>query len=302
MNRRLLEEAARRCRVAPGKPLDLADHPADWLPVEPRDEAHKDDMKEEAEDLLKESRAALADAQDLLHAADSRALLVILQGLDAAGKDGIVRHVMDGVNPMGCEVHSFKAPSDEELDHDFLWRAAKRLPERGKIGIFNRSHYEEVLVVRVHPQFLEKQRLPPLPPGLDLWQERFRSIRDFERHLALNGTTVRKFYLNVSLAEQRRRLIDRLDEPKKFWKFNLGDSEERAHRADYDRVYAEALAATSTEAAPWYVIPADRKWFARALVAQVLCETVAAMDLAWPQPDAKDRAEMAEARRILEAD
>lgn len=302
MNRRLLEQAARHCRVVPRRPLDLADHPADWLPVEPKDKAHKDDLKDDAEDLLKESREALADAQDLLHAADSRSLLVVLQGLDAAGKDGIVRHVMDGVNPMGCRVHSFKAPSEEELEHDFLWRAVRRLPQRGQIGIFNRSYYEEVLVVRVHPAFLGRQRLPASPAGDALWADRFRSIRDFERHLTANGTTVRKFFLNVSLPEQRQRLIDRLDEPKKFWKFNLGDAKERAHRADYERVYAEALAATSTRDCPWYVIPADRKWFARALVAHILCATVAGMALRWPQPDEKDRAEMAEARRILAAD
>ncbi len=302
MNRRLLDQAARHCRVAPGRPLDLAQHPADWLPVASKSKKQTAGFKEDAEALLKESRDHLADAQDLLHAADSRSLLVILQGLDAAGKDGIVRHVMDGVNPLGCQVHSFKAPSAEELEHDFLWRAVKRLPERGQITLFNRSYYEEVLVVRVHPGFLEGQRLPPKPAGYDLWAERFESIRAFERHLTLNGTTVRKFFLNVSLAEQRQRLIERIDDPKKFWKFNLGDTEERAHRSEYEAAYAAMLPATSTRASPWYVIPADRKWFARALVAHILCQTVESMKLAWPQPGKKDRAEMATARKLLAAD
>lgn len=299
LDRTLLKEALEHCRVAPGQPLDLGRHAPDWLPLSPRGKSEKAELKDSAEELLDESRKRLAEAQELLWADDSHALLVILQGLDAAGKDGIVKHVMSEVNPLGCEVTAFKSPSPEELDHDFLWRCARRLPEKGRIGIFNRSYYEEVLVVRVHPGYLKAQRLPPQPSGAALWAERFASIRNFERHLTKNGTLVRKFFLNVSPAEQRKRLIERIEDPKKFWKFNLGDAQERAHWDDYQAAFAEALAATSTEEAPWYVIPADHKWFARTLVAHVLAEAIDALKLAWPEPAPEDRKEMAEAKRLL---
>jgi len=300
MDRQSLDRALRHCRVAPGRRLDLAKHPADWLPVAPRGEAHKEELKDRAEELLKDSRERLKKAQEVLWASNSHSLLVILQGLDAAGKDGIVEHVMGGVNPMGCEVHAFKAPNAEELDHDFLWRAVRRLPERGQIGVFNRSYYEEVIVVRVHPEFVAAQRLDQ-PPGPALWRDRYRSMRDFERHLCANGTIVRKFFLNVSPAEQAKRLLERIDDPTKFWKFNPGDAAERAHWQDYMRAYEEALPATSTPAAPWYVIPADRKWFARTLVAHVLTRTIEGLKLSVPKPTAKDRAAMATARRELAA-
>jgi len=295
MDRRSLDQAVRHCRVAPGRKLDLARHKADWLPIEPRNAQHKTELKDRAEDLLDDSRKRLAAAQEVLWASDSHALLVILQGMDAAGKDGIVEHVMGAVNPLGCQVHAFKAPNAEELDHDFLWRAVLRLPQRGQIGVFNRSYYEEVIVVRVHPEYLAPQRLP-MPEGPALWQARFRSIRDFERHLGANGTVVRKFFLNVSQHEQSQRLIERIDDPAKFWKFNPGDAAERAHWPDYMKAYAEALPATSTAAAPWYVIPADRKWFARTLIAHILCQTVEGLKLRLPQPTAKDRTAMAAAR------
>ncbi|HKY93778.1 MAG TPA: PPK2 family polyphosphate kinase [Kiloniellales bacterium] len=298
MDRRILEQAVRHCRVVPGRKLDLARHPADWLPVEPRGSAHKAELKDRGEELLEESRQRLAAAQEVLWASDSHAMLVILQGLDAAGKDGIIKHVVGCVNPMGVQVTSFRAPNAEELDHDFLWRAARRLPERGQIGVFNRSYYEEVLVVRVHPEFLAPQRLP-IPAGPALWQSRYRSIRDFERHLGANGTVVRKFFLNVSKEEQSKQLIERIDDPTKFWKFNPGDAKERAHWQDYMAAFAEALPATSTQDAPWYVIPADRKWFARALVAHILTRTIEGLKLTLPQPSAKDRAAMAAARRLL---
>ena len=301
LDRKVMEAAARRCRVAPRRKLDLARHPSDWLPTAPRSADHKAEIKDSAEDLLRESRGQLEKAQEKLWADDRFALLLILQGMDAAGKDGIVKHVMDGVNPLGCHVSAFKAPSAEELDHDFLWRCARQLPERGRIGIFNRSYYEEVLVVRVHPGYLEAQKLPPAPAGAALWPERYRSIRDFERHLTVNGTIVRKFFLNVGFEEQRQRLLERVEEREKFWKFNPGDTAERAHWPAYQAAYAEALAATSTAEAPWYVIPADHKWFARALVAHIVCETVAALPLAWPAPDAEARAAMAEVRKTLEA-
>jgi len=298
MDRRSLDQALRHCRVSPGRKLDLAKHPADWLPVEPRGPAHKAALKGRAEDLLDDSRKRLSGAQEVLWASNSFAMLVILQGLDAAGKDGIVEHVMGCVNPLGCQVSSFKAPNAEELDHDFLWRAARRLPERGQIGVFNRSYYEEVLVVRVHPEFLGAQRLP-MPAGPALWQARYRSIRDFERHLTVNGTVVTKFFLNISKAEQSKRLIERIDDPTKFWKFNPGDAAEGAHWDDYMAVFEAALPATATRESPWYVIPADRKWFARTLVAHILTRTIEGLKLSLPQPGAKDRAAMAAARKIL---
>jgi PPK2 family polyphosphate:nucleotide phosphotransferase len=290
------------CRVLPGRSLDLARHPPDWLPVAPRSGEHRAELKDRAEELLDDSRQRLAEQQEILWASDSRALLVILQGLDAAGKDGIVKHVLGSVNPMGCTVHSFRAPNAEELDHDFLWRAVRRLPERGQIGVFNRTYYEEVIVVRVHPEFLAAQRLPDATPGPALWQARYRSIRDFERHLAVNGTVVRKFFLHISKDEQSRQLAERLDEPSKFWKFNPRDIEERAHWDAFHEAYSETLPTTSTREAPWYVIPADRRWFARTLVAHILTRTIEGLKLSLPQPDAKDRRALAAARRTLAAD
>ena len=301
MDRRVLDQAVRHCKVAPGRKLDLGKHPADWLPVEPRGDDHKAELKDRAEDLLAESRKRLAEKQEILWANNAAAILVILQGLDAAGKDGIVEHVMGGVNPLGCQVSAFKAPNAEELDHDFLWRAARRLPERGQIGVFNRSYYEEVLVVRVHPEFLEAQKLP-LPAGPKLWESRYDSIRDFERHLGANATVVLKFFLNVSKEEQAKRLIERIDDPAKFWKFNAGDVTERDLWDDYRKAFEEVLPATATKAAPWYVIPADRKWFARTLVAHILCESIEGLNLTLPQPTAKDRAAMKAARRKLQKD
>jgi PPK2 family polyphosphate:nucleotide phosphotransferase len=203
---------------------------------------------------------------------------------------------------MGCTVHSFRAPNAEELEHDFLWRAMRRLPERGQIGVFNRSYYEEVVVVRVHPEFLAAQRLPGVTPGPALWQARYRSIRDFERHLAANGTVVRKFFLHLSKEEQTKQLIERIDDPTKFWKFNPRDVEERAHWNAFHRAYRDALAATSTREAPWYVIPADRKWFARTLVAHILTRTIEGLKLKLPRPTTKDRSALAAAKRALAKD
>ncbi len=302
LDRKMLAQCLKHCRVTPRRPLDLQRHPADWLPVEPGGKNHKSALKDSAEELLAESRQRLADAQEQLWSDDRYALLVILQGLDAAGKDGIVKHVMSEVNPLGCEVTSFKAPSAEELDHDFLWRCARRLPERGRIGIFNRSYYEEVLVVRVHPEYLQGQNLPPKPSGPALWAERYESIRSFERHLHANGTIVRKFFLNVSYEEQRKRLLERIDDPQKFWKFNPGDTAERVHWDAYQAAFAETLSATATTDSPWYVIPADHKWFARTLVAQVLAEAIGALQLRWPTPGPKDQAAMAAARKLLDKD
>jgi PPK2 family polyphosphate:nucleotide phosphotransferase len=254
--------------------------------------------KEEAEALLSADRKLLATLQERLYAQNRWAILVILQGLDTAGKDGVIEHVMGGVNPQGCEVHAFKAPSTEELAHDFLWRASVRLPQRGHIGIFNRSYYEEVLVVRVHPELLERQNLPADLTGKDLWKERFKDIRAFERHLARSGVVVLKFFLHVSKEEQRKRLLDRIEEPAKRWKFSMGDIAERKLRDDYMGAYEDMIRATSRPQAPWYVVPADHKWFARLVVATALVEALERID---PQPPTISGAALEELERVRSA-
>jgi PPK2 family polyphosphate:nucleotide phosphotransferase len=244
--------------------------------------------------------AAIDDLGRMLWADDRVAVLCIFQAMDAAGKDGTIRAVMTGIDPTGLEVHSFKQPSADELDHDFLWRTACRLPPRGRVGVFNRSYYEEVLVVRVHPELLKHQKLPWRPPGSRLWQERFASIRDHERHLARSGTVVLKFWLNVSRQEQRQRFLARLENPGKHWKFSERDVHESELWDDYMHAYEEALNATSRPWAPWYAIPADDKDFARVAVAEVLVETLRALDLRYPEPEAAQRARFAEIRRLLQ--
>ena len=258
----------------------------------------KKTCKKRLEDLIDELR----DLQRLLYAHDHHAVLLLFQAMDAAGKDGTIRAVMSGVNPAGCQVSSFKVPSAEEVDHDFLWRTARRLPERGRIGIFNRSYYEEVLVVRVHPEYLQGQRLPAIPPLDQLWSERYESIREHERHLARNGTVILKFWLNVSHAEQRRRFLARLDEPEKNWKFSSGDVRERGFWNDYMKAYEEALNATSRSWAPWYAIPADDKPYMRLCVAEIIVATLKGMGLRYPQANAKERARFDEMRRLLEGE
>jgi PPK2 family polyphosphate:nucleotide phosphotransferase len=255
--------------------------------------------KETLRQRLDDSTDRLEDLQRMLYAQDEHALLLVFQAMDAAGKDGTIRAIMDGVNPAGCQVASFKQPSAEELDHDFLWRTTRRLPERGRIGIFNRSYYEEVLVVRVHPEYLGAQRLPSAPPLDALWEERFDSIRDHERHLARNGTSIVKFFLHVSREEQRRRFLDRLNEPHKHWKFSAGDVAERAHWDAYQEAYGAALAATSRPWAPWYAIPADDKHYMRATVADIVVRTLEGLSLAFPEVDAQTRSRFAEMREIL---
>jgi PPK2 family polyphosphate:nucleotide phosphotransferase len=241
----------------------------------------------------------LEELQGRLYAHDRYALLLIFQGMDAAGKDSVIKHVMSGVNPQGTQVYSFKQPSAEELDHDFLWRTTRALPERGRIGIFNRSYYEEVLVVRVHKAILESQRLPAKSVTKDIWEERFEDIRTYERHLWRNGTVIRKFFLNVSRKEQQRRFLERIDDPEKNWKFSSGDLVEREQWKVYQNAYADALAATSRHHAPWYVVPADYKWFARALVTDVIVDALDQLDLALPPIDAEKRRDLAKARRLL---
>jgi PPK2 family polyphosphate:nucleotide phosphotransferase len=237
--------------------------------------------------------------QDKLYAQDRWALLLIFQAMDTAGKDGIIKHVMSGINPQGCQVYSFKSPSPEELDHDFLWRTSRCLPERGRIGIFNRSYYEEVLVVRVHPEFLEKQRLPPGLVTKEIWKERFKDICAFERYATRNGIVIRKFFLNVSREEQKKRLLERLDNPNKNWKFSMADVRERERWDDYMAVYEEMISYTASTHAPWYVVPADNKWFTRLVVVGAIVQALQDMQLAYPTVDAAKRKELAAARELL---
>ena len=243
-----------------------------------------DERKPQAQQSLADGVRWLAEEQDKLYAQDRRSLLLVFQAMDAAGKDGTIKHVLSGVNPQGCQVYSFKAPSAEELDHDFLWRSTKCLPERGRIGIFNRSYYEEVLVVRVHPQILAGQKLPPEVVSKHVWQERYEDIASFERYLSRNGVAVVKFFLNVSKKEQKKRFLERLDDPAKHWKFEHGDVSERAHWDAYTEAYEDAIEQTSTKDAPWYIVPADRKWYRNLVVSQLLIDKLQALDMTYPEP------------------
>ena len=238
----------------------------------------------------------------MLYAQDRWSVLLIFQAMDAAGKDSAIKHVMSGINPQGCQVVSFKTPSAEEQDHDFLWRCVRHLPERGRIGIFNRSYYEETLVVRVHPDLLAKEKLPEKLVDKDIWKERFRDIRAFERYLAGNGTVVRKFFLHVSRKEQKKRFLERIDSPRKNWKFSSTDAQERGFWKDYMRAYEDMIRNTATKASPWYVVPADNKWFTRTVVASAVAETLASLDLHYPKVDKAKRAELARARKLLLAE
>ena len=258
--------------------------------------------KEHAEELLQKGIAHMAELQNKLYAQDRWSLLLIFQAMDAAGKDGAIKHVMSGVNPQGCEVFSFKQPSAEELKHDFLWRASQHLPERGRIGIFNRSYYEEVLVVRVHSDLLRNESIPSSLVGKHLWRERFEDIHSFERHLWRNGTVIRKFFLNLSRAEQKQRFLARLEEPEKNWKFSAADVHERDYWDDYMAAYEDMIRHTATSHAPWYVVPADHKWFTRAAVAAVIVETMEGLRLSYPTVSAAERKQLKGARVKLEAE
>jgi len=282
-------------RVTKGRQFRLDDiDPADVGALEGED-------KPAAQEALANGIAALAELQERLYADNRWSLLIIFQALDAAGKDSAIKHVMSGVNPQGCRVTGFKVPSAEELDHDYLWRAVKELPERGQIGIFNRSYYEELLVVRVHPALLERQRIPATLVHKRIWKERAEDIRHFERYLAHNGVIVRKFFLLVSRKEQRRRFLERLDKPEKHWKFNPGDLRERDYWKDYMRAYEDAVRRTASRHAPWYVVPADHKWFTRLVVAAAIIETLDALDLRYPPLDSAQKREIERARRELAA-
>jgi PPK2 family polyphosphate:nucleotide phosphotransferase len=258
--------------------------------------------KDDAEAMLADDVKRLSELQQCLYSDGRWALLVVLQGMDAAGKDGVIKHVMTGLNPQGCSVHSFKAPSEEELEHDFLWRAGLRVPERRRIGIFNRSHYEETLVVRVHPEMLARQHLPPKLVGKNIWDERFQDIRKFERHLARNGVAVLKFFLHVSPEEQRQRLLERLEQPAKRWKFSKNDIAERNLWDKYMAAYEDTLRGTSRELAPWFVVPADRKWFARLVVARAMIETLESLELQYPKIEGAALSELEQVAAALEAE
>jgi PPK2 family polyphosphate:nucleotide phosphotransferase len=282
---------ARSYRVDDGKHFHLKD-------FDPADTGHCRSIEHAQEGLQKEI-ARMADLQAKLYAQDCWAVLLIFQAMDAAGKDGTIKHVMSGVNPEGCQVYSFKVPSETELQHDFLWRTTQRLPERGHIGIFNRSYYEEVLVVRVHPKALENERLPPPLVTKGIWEERFEDIRSFERHMARNGTVIRKFFLHLSKKEQKRRFLARLEEPEKNWKFSAADIHEREYWDDYQKAYEDMIRNTATEHAPWYVIPADNKWFTHLAVSAAIVETLEELGPAYPKVDAAKRRELQAARQTL---
>lgn len=287
-----IRKIAERLIAPPGKKISLKNYDPDWT-AQFRGPA-------QAQPLLVDGIQSLVKLQDRLYAQHQYSVLCIFQAMDAAGKDGTIRHVMSGLNPQGCQVFSFKAPSSEERDHTYLWRAAKACPERGRFGIHNRSHYEEVLVARVHPEILEGQRLPPaLSRDKNIWKRRFQEINDFERHLVDNGTIVLKFYLNVSKAEQKRRFMARIDDPSKNWKFSGGDLSERAYWKDYMHAYEEVFTHTSTKWAPWYIIPADNKWFMRLAVAGILCRTLESLDLAYPTLEKSQLKDLQEARKRL---
>ena len=288
-----------RFRVPAGTTIRLKDYDPGWAQTDEMEELGKEALKERARAILDQNREDLAQAQDLLYADDRYAVLIIFQALDAAGKDGTIKHVMSGVNPQGCQVYSFKKPSAEELDHDFLWRYQRCLPERGRIGIFNRSYYEDVLVVKVHPELLAAQKLPVRKFGKHFWRRRYQDINAFERHLVRNGTVILKFFLNVSKDEQKRRFLERLNRPEKHWKFSQADLAERAYWGRYMRAYADCLSATSTEWAPWYVVPADHKWATRAVVADVITTAIRSLDLKYPEVTDEQREFLAEARRRL---
>ncbi|HEX9125071.1 MAG TPA: polyphosphate kinase 2 family protein [Methylomirabilota bacterium] len=287
---------AKPFRVTDGKDFRLKDiDPGDTLDLGSED-------KPQAKEALVMGVEALAELQDMLYAQDSWAVLLIFQAMDAAGKDGTIKHVMSGVNPQGCEVTSFKSPSPGELDHDYLWRCAKRLPPRGHIGIFNRSYYEETLVVRVHPELLEKQKIPPELVTKDIWKERYKDIRAFERYLTRNGVVVRKFFLHVSKKEQKKRFLERLENPEKNWKFSAGDVKERKFWDEYMEAYEDMIRHTATEDAPWYVVPADNKWFTRVVVAAAVVSTLGSLDLSYPKVSEAERKELTAAKRALLAE
>ncbi|MCX7066326.1 MAG: polyphosphate kinase 2 family protein [Methylococcales bacterium] len=287
-------------RVDPEKKARLKDHDTGWAQNEDFKEMGKDKLKERAAEVLEQNRVDLDEVQQLLYADDRYSLLIVFQAMDAAGKDGTIKHVMSGVNPQGCQVFSFKKPTSEELDHNFLWRYMKSLPERGRIGIFNRSYYEDVLVTKVHPEIL--QQLPKGKINKKFWENRYEDINAFERHLERNGTVILKFFLNVSKDRQKERFMERLERPEKNWKFSPSDLGERGYWDEYMDVYEDAINATSTKWAPWYIIPADNKWATRAIVADIITSTLRELDLKFPEVSEAELKRLAEARIQLESE
>jgi PPK2 family polyphosphate:nucleotide phosphotransferase len=294
------KDICRLFRVPHSGRVRLDDYDSDWAGEKEFKDLTKEELKERASDFLQRNVADLADAQERLYASDTHSVLIVLQASDAAGKDGTIKHVMSGVNPQGCQIFSFKKPSAEELDHNFLWRYMKALPERGRIGIFNRSYYEDVLVVRVHPEHLG--RLPGTGRGKDFWQDRYDDINNFERHLARNGTLVLKFFLNVSKEVQRQRFLERLDRPEKNWKFSLSDLEERKYWSEYREAFDQMIQNTSTKWAPWWVIPADHKWVTRALVAAIVARSIDELGVKFPVVSDKEKRRLAAAKSELSAE
>jgi PPK2 family polyphosphate:nucleotide phosphotransferase len=290
-----LEHIAKRFRIDRPEKFRLSGH-------DPAECCSLTIDKGEAKTMLAEGIERLTELQQRLYAENRWSVLIVLQAMDAAGKDSVIKHVMSGINPQGCEVHSFKAPSAEELAHDFLWRIGQRLPECGRIGIFNRSHYEEVLTVRVHPEMLQRQRLPNNLAGKQVWQRRFDDIRAFERHLAGNGTLVLKFFLNISREEQRKRFLDRIEEPAKRWKFSMGDVAERKLWDKYMAAYDDMIRQTSRPQAPWYVVPADHKWFTRLVVAAAMVDALDGLDLKFPKVACQALKELHKVRKALKAE
>ncbi len=295
-----LKDIIKQFRVEPGSDVNLEKFPTDWTETDEAKDLGKDEVKDRAKKILEKNREELSDAQELLYANDTRSVLLIFQAMDAAGKDGTIRHVMSGVNPQGCQVFSFKQPSQEELDHNFLWRCMKALPELGRIGIFNRSYYEDVLVVKVHPELVNSAQVGE--PDKKLWQKRYEDINNFEKHLTRNGTVILKFFLHLSKGEQKKRFMDRLNEPDKHWKFSLADLSERALWDDYQKAYEKAISATSTKHAPWYVIPADQKPVSRAMVADIIVSTIKSLGLEYPKVTDEQRADLEKARTALESE
>lgn len=293
------EKYIRKLTVSPGRKVSLKRFDTGWAQDDELKNVGKDALKERAAEILEENRAALAESQELLWASNLYSLLIVLQGMDTSGKDGTIRHVMAGVNPQGCRVTSFKVPTSEETDHNFLWRYYRALPARGEIGIFNRSYYEDVLVVKVHPEILDRQQLPPGKRGDKFWNARYDDINAFERHLVQNGTFILKFFLHISKEEQKKRLSERLLDKEKYWKFSLSDLTERQFWDEYLHVYERMLSKTSTETAPWYIIPADYKWIARSVIADIISTKIRSLDLHYPEVSAESLKQLEEARQKL---
>ncbi|MGC1413754.1 MAG: polyphosphate kinase 2 family protein [Candidatus Acidiferrum sp.] len=288
---KLCQRLAEPYRVTKGEKFRLKDHGT----------SETGEVKDEkrSQEIIASRAGLLSNLQEKLYAQDRWALLLIFQGMDAAGKDGVIKHVMSGVNPQGCDVYSFKTPSAEELDHDYLWRAHSRVPERGKIGIFNRSYFEEVLVVRVHPEMLRAEKLPDRFISKHIWEKRFEDINAFEHYLARNGVVIRKFFLHVSMKEQKKRFLERLEDSKKNWKFSMADVKERGYWKDYQEAYEEMIQNTATKHAPWYVVPADNKWYTQLIVASAIISALEELDLSFPDVDERKKKELAKVRESL---